>query len=174
MSIGNRSLYAIGKIVKAFGIRGDVIVQPMTSSTARFKKLKSVLAGRGENETRELTVSGVRVEDRGARMSFAEVPDRNAAERLVGLLLFVSEEQKIKLPRGTYFVHDVVGMTVIDQHDQPVGVVKEVLKMAANDIYVVENAGKEVLIPAVKEFIRSVDVKQRSMRVELIEGMIGE
>ncbi|MFN0159557.1 MAG: ribosome maturation factor RimM [Bacteroidota bacterium] len=175
MRTERRSLYAVGKVVKVFGVRGDVVVQPMTSSPERFKKLKTLQVGLSENETQVLTVSEVYVEGRGTRMHFNEIADRTAAEHLVGMLLFVDETQRVRLPRGTFFVHDVVGMEVVDQKDHPVGVVKEVLKMPANDIYVVaRTSGSEVMIPAVKQFIRSVDVKARIMRVELIEGMIEE
>lgn len=168
-------LYAVGRIVKAFGVQGVVVVQPMTSTPGRFQKLKTVRAGHSETGTILLTVSEVRVGERGVRMHFSEVTDRSAAERLVGMLLFVDETQRVRLPRGTFFVHDVVGMEVIDQAETVVGVVKDVLKMPAHDVYVVGDAGGgEVMIPAVKEFIRSVDMKTRTMRVELIEGMRDE
>jgi 16S rRNA processing protein RimM len=66
----------------------------------------------------------------------------------------------------------VIGLSVLDEEENLLGVVKDVLKLSPNDIYVVEMNGKEVLLPAVKEFIKGIDVKAGTMTVKLIEGML--
>ncbi|MBM2841023.1 MAG: rimM [Bacteroidetes bacterium] len=74
--------------------------------------------------------------------------------------------------KGTYFVHDVVGMTVVDEHDNNIGTIKDVLRFPAQDVYLVEHNGNEWMIPAVKEFVDSIDVASKTMRVRLIDGLV--
>lgn len=172
--MSKRTLVAIGKVVKPLGIRGDVVILPMTGNLARFKKLKSVFVGRNDADTIEVTVGSVVVERRGVRLRLGAASDRTAAEKLVGSLLFVHEKDAIRLPKDTFFVHDIVGLNVIDEDGEPVGIVKDVLKYPANDVYVIENKGNEVLLPAVKEFIRKIDIETKTMRVKLIGGMFDD
>lgn len=166
--------YAIGKISKAFGVKGDVVVAPMTQSPARFKKLKYVYIGSGGDSAQKYIVRSVKVEERGTRMRFLEVTDRTGAERLAGSLLFVDETQRIAPKKGSYFIHDIIGLHVVDEQHTPIGIVKDVLRYPAQDVYVVEDDGHEWMIPAVKEFIQAIDVNGRRMTVRVIEGMRNE
>lgn len=168
----SRTLYAVGKVEKAFGIKGELIVKPMTESPARFKKLKQAYLGRQENEVRKLNVEYARVDARGVRLRFLEAQDRTSASALVGSLIFVNESQRIQPKKGSYFVHDVIGLQVVDENDNSVGFVKDVLRMPAQDVYVIEQNGREWMIPAVKEFVVSVDVQSKTMKVRMIEGLI--
>jgi 16S rRNA processing protein RimM len=172
--LGSRALLAVGKIVKPFGIRGEVVLHPMTENLARFKKLKRVFIGKTDVAATETTVLDVVVEQRGVRIRLDGIADRTAAEQIVGSLLFVDERDAVRLPKGAYFIHDLLGMNVVDEQGTTVGVMKDVLKYPAHDVYVVGREGKEFLIPAVKEFIRKIDVETRTMRVRLIEGMLDE
>ncbi len=174
MKLKHQDLLAIGRVVKAFGIRGEIVVQPMTPSPARFKKLRAVYLGKVPNEARAAVIDRIQVGPRGVRMSVAGVADRTAAELVVGELVFVDDEQKIEPPRGSYFVYDVLGMSVEDRDGRIYGTVKDILKMPAHDVYVVERSGTEFMIPAVKEFIIDIDVQSRCMKVKLIEGMVEE
>ncbi len=170
----SRTLYAIGSITKVFGIRGEIIVRPTTPSVKRFAKLKRVMVGTTEKNAREMSISSVAPQDRGVRMSFAEVQSRTQAEKLVGSTVFVDEKDRIRLPRGTFFVHDVVGLAAVDQNGREVGTVQEILHMPANDVYVISGNGNEIMLPAVKEFVKEFDLEKRVIRVHLIEGMANE
>jgi 16S rRNA processing protein RimM len=178
LTIALRDLYAVGRILKVFGIRGECVVQPMTTSPARFRKLKRVYlaspedieAGRSIPDT-PVTVEQVGVQQRGIRVKFVEVTDRTAAESLIGYLLLVDEQHRARVPRGTYFVHDIIGMTVQTADGAQVGIVRDVLHMPAQDVYAIDTPGGELLLPAVNEFILSVDTTTRRMTVHLIEGM---
>ena len=171
MNAPGNDLLAIGSIVKAFGIEGHVIVQPLTEFPSRFRKGSKVLFGRNDRDVRELVIGRAAVGPRGVNVKFAGIDDRNAAEQLVGSLLFIRERQRARLPKGHYFTHDIVGLSVVDEHGVHRGTVREVLKMPAQDVYVVSGKGAEILLPAVKEFILDIDLASRTMTVRLIEGM---
>lgn len=169
-----RTLYVIGNITKVFGIRGEVIIRPTTPSVKRFAKLKQVFVGTTEENAREMSILSVALQERGVRMGFDEVQSRTQAERLVGATVFVEEKDRIRLPRGTYFVHDIVGLVAVDQSGREVGTVQEILHMPANDVYVIRGNGCEIMLPAVKEFVKEYDLEKRVIRVHLIEGMVNE
>lgn len=107
-------------------------------------------------------------------MKLKGIDDREAAEALVGKYLFVDSRHRVRLPRGKYFVEQVIGLAVIDHEGHALGRVRDVLKFPANDVYVIEYHGREILVPAVKEFILALEPQKGTMRVRLIEGMLGE
>jgi 16S rRNA processing protein RimM len=164
-------LYAVGTIVKAIGIAGEVAVQPMTDFPARFRKLRVLWMGGDSGSAAETVVEKAVVSPRGIRLKLKGIDDRNAAERIRGKILFVDEAHRAKLPRGQYFVHDVLGLAVSEEGGGDLGTVADVLRYPASDVYVVRGERGEILIPAVKEFIRSVNLGTRTMTVRLIEGM---
>lgn len=172
MSSTHHTLYAVGKIQKAFGVKGEVVIKMMTPSPSRFKKLKQVYVGTRPEEARLTRIEFVRLDGRGVRLGFAGITDRTAAEFLTGNLIFVDESEILRPKKGSYFVHEMVGLRVIDECNKEVGVVKDVLRFPAQDVYVVEKEGHEWMLPAVKEFVTSVDVATGVMRVRLIEGMM--
>jgi len=166
-------LYAVGKVVKAFGIKGEVVVESMTSAAGRFKALKSVFVGRNDRDVESSTVEYVRVEGRkGVRVKLSSVQSRNDAELLVGAYVFVQKNDRVRLSRGTFFVEDLLGIQVIDEMGKHIGFLNDVLKLPAQDVYVIEGDGREVMIPATREFIREIDLDARTMKVELIEGLV--
>jgi 16S rRNA processing protein RimM len=171
-SMGIHEPLAVGKVVKAFGIRGEIVARSYTDEPSRFTSLRCVLVGSEPGQAREVKIERVRADERGVCLKLAGVDDRNAAEKLVGNLLFVEHLQRVKLPRGTYFVHEIVGLAVLDQDGATVGRVREVLKLPAQDVYVIERHGRDIMIPAVQEFILGVDLDEGVMRVRLIDGMV--
>jgi 16S rRNA processing protein RimM len=164
-------LYAVGRIVKVFGIGGEIVVIPMTDAPGRFKSSTRLYIGNTPGVVGEYRVERSSVRPQGARLKLAGVNDRTQAQTLVGSLLFVRGSDLKRPSPGAFFIHDVIGLTVIDQDGVAVGTVRDVIRQANHDIYAVESGGREILIPAVKEFIKKIDLDQKTMRVVLIEGM---
>lgn len=165
-------LLAVGTIVKAFGIQGEVVVQSLADSPARFQKLDAVWAGKDAATAALIKIRCTSVEARGVRLRIEGVADRSAAERMIGTLLFVDRSRRVPLPRGSFYVHQVVGLRVEDEAGTALGTVREVLKYPAHDVYVIRGERGEILVPAVKEFVKTIDPARGLMRVRLIEGMV--
>jgi 16S rRNA processing protein RimM len=165
-------LLAVGTVVKPFGVQGEVVVQNFADSPARFRTLTRVYAGTDAATARPVRVRCTSVERRGVRLRIEGIADRTAAEKMVGTLLFVDAGPRAALPRGRYYVHDIVGMRVEDEAGVPLGSVEEILKYPAHDVYVIRGPRGEILLPAVKVFVRSIDPTRGLMRVRLIEGMV--
>lgn len=167
------TLYAVGRILKSFGIRGAVVVEPLTHSPERFKKLKTVYIGTSELDARAITVAGVQTTTKGIRMTLAELKDRTSADQLVGQLVLVDETNLLRPPRGSYFIHEIVGCEVW-MDGVRIGAVTDVISTRrglAQDVWVIETKDGERWFPAVKEFIERVDVQKRTIVVRRIDGL---
>jgi len=179
VTIAVRDLIAVGSIAKAFGIKGDVIVEPLTDIPERFRSLQNVylaseLSATGVNDSEPMLaeVTAVQIEPRGIRMKLSCAPDRTAAEKLVGLLVMIPPEDIVPLPPGTFFVHELIGFTAVDEQGARLGTLKDVLHYPAHDVYVIGAEGvQDLLVPAVREFVRSIDSVTRTMVIRVIEGM---
>lgn len=174
-----RDLIAIGAIVKAFGIKGEIIIEPLTDMPERFRSLRRVLlvsetAAKGLADEKPVVteVTAVQIEARGIRMSLACAPDRTAAEALVGKLVMIPQEEVVTLPPGTFFVHQVIGYRAVDEHGATLGTLADVLRFPAHDVYVITADGEQdLMVPAVREFVKAIDSATRTITVRVIEGM---
>jgi 16S rRNA processing protein RimM len=165
-------MIAIGRIAKSNGIRGEVRVNPLTHDAGRFSKLKAVMVGASEDALLRYTVKVVRFHRSQAVLKFGGIDTRDAADALREQFLFVEEAKAVSPKKGSYFIHDIVGMEVVMENGEVVGNVTDVWQMPANDVWVIQRNGKELLIPAVKEIIRSVDTQKRTIVIHAMEGLV--
>ena len=156
----------IGKIVKAQGIKGEVKILPITDDVLRFNKLKKAIVG--ENR---MTVESARVSGDCAYVKFHGVDTRNDAELLVNQYVSVEREDAVKLPENTWLIADLLGSRVFVE-DEEIGTLTDVLQNAKVDVYVVGDGKKEVMFPALKTLIKSVDVENK--RIVLSRERFGE
>jgi 16S rRNA processing protein RimM len=163
---------ALGKIAGPVGLNGDVRIAPWTDSQERLKRLKHVWIGSDSTEATEFAVDAVRFSGRAIVIKFAGIEDRTAAEQIRDKLVLIPEELVVRPPRGSYFIDDVVVMEVVTEEGKRVGVVLEILRLPSNDLWQVDSGTKTISIPAVKEFIRKVDEKTRTVVIHEIEGLL--
>ena len=159
----------IGRIVNAVALKGEVKVYNYSGYRERYEELERILTDDGE-----YAIEKVRYQQQTVILKLAGVDDRNAAERLKNKDIYITEEDLLPLPENTYYIRDLIGLTVINEEDGALlGTIKDVLQPSSQDIYVVALAGGgEAMIPAVSEFVREVDPEEGCVRVRLIEGMI--
>ena len=165
-------LFVVGKVTGCFGIRGDVKIQPATHSPDRLKKLRHVYIGESDRLTREYNVRDVGMKRGSVIVHLAGVDDRTSAERLVGCFLFVEGSDLVPPGKGSFFIHDLLGSTVVTVDGRELGTLEDIFKLPAQDLWIVRHKGQELMIPAVKEFIREVDIARKRVVVSVIEGLI--
>ena len=153
-----------GKIVNTHGVVGEVKIEVWLDSPDFMKKFKRVFA-----DGREYKVIAARTHKDFLLAKLEGIDDVNAAMTLKGKTVKVDRED-VKLPGGTYFLQDIIGAEVIDENGNIVGVLKEIMESPSSNIYIVQGE-TEHLIPAVPEFILSVDADAGIINVHLIEGM---
>jgi len=165
-------LIAIGYITKSVGLRGEMKVIPLTDDPERFHDLASVWIGADDTTARERQLTECRVTSKGVFLKIASIEDKNAAETLRGSYVFVAEKMAIKLDPGSHFIHEIVGLTVETEEGEEIGKVTDVQKYPAQDIWVVQRGAREILIPAVKEIVRQVNLKEKRITIRAIEGLL--
>jgi 16S rRNA processing protein RimM len=159
-------LIAIGKAVAPHGVRGDVRVIPLTDFPDRFRTTETVQLEDG----RTLDIESVKYHKQFVLLKFRGIDDRDAAQALKGKLLMVGRADLVKLPDGHYYIFDIVGLKVFDETGANLGTVTDVLATGANDVYIAEREGhKPLLIPAIKDVVREIDVPGGRMTVRMQE-----
>jgi 16S rRNA processing protein RimM len=155
------------KIVAPFGIRGEVKAELWTDFPDRLASRSTVFLGREDDAPREYTLRGIRFHQRHALLSLAGCEDRTTAESLRGLLVQIPAADVPPLPAGSYYLHQIIGLQVWGSDGQPYGTITEVLAMASNDVYVVEGERGQILVPAIPDFVRQVDLDHGRLIVEM-------
>lgn len=153
-----------GKIVNTHGVRGEVKIQVWLDSPEFLKKFKTVYI---ENKAVKL-ISG-RVHKGFLIAVLDGIEDVNAAMCYKNKTVYI-DRNDAKLPKGAYFLQDIIGAEVVDESGAKIGVLEDILETPASDVYVVRGE-TEHLIPAVDEFIISTDAEKGIITVRLIEGM---
>ena len=165
-------LLKVGIISSTHGIRGEVKVFPTTDDPQRFKKLKNILLDSGK-EKRNLKIQSVKFFKQFVILKFEEIDDINDVEKYKGSSLYVTRDQAVKLKEDEYFIADLIGLTVIAEEEKLEGTLKDVMETGANDVYVIElTDGRELLLPAIKECVLSVDIEKGEMQIRLLDGLL--
>lgn len=163
--------FQVGVIANTHGIGGEVKVFPTTDDEKRFKKLKEVFLDTGKEEML-LHVTQARFQKNMVILKFKEFDNINQVESLRGKALFVDREHAVKLEKDEYFIADMIGMSVISDEGEALGMLEDVLQTGANDVYVIKEAGgQELLVPAIRECVVDVDIEARRMIIHLIPGL---
>ncbi|MBC7087343.1 MAG: 16S rRNA processing protein RimM [Tissierellales bacterium] len=160
----------VGVVSNTHGIKGELKIYPLTDDINRFYKLKKAYLG----EKKEiLYVESVKIHKGLAIIKFKNLDTLNESEKYKGKYIYVDETEKVSLPKDRYFISDLINCTVITISNEIVGKITDVITGNANDVYVVTNdEGKEFLIPAVKKFIINVDIYDKLIIIDPIEGML--
>jgi 16S rRNA processing protein RimM len=155
--------------VGAHGVRGEVKVRVITDfPRRRFRKGARILIARAP-----YTVAAARYQGDFALLRLEEVTERTAAEKLRGQDVEVPTAEALPLPRGQFYWHEVIGLSVVDNTTgQTLGTVKDILETGANDVYVVQTDGREILVPAIKEIVKTIDPSAGRMLIEPLPGLL--
>ena len=161
----------IGKILKSQGHRGAVRVSPLTDFPDRFLDMKLARVRLPDGNKLEYTIGDVRDHGKFLTMKFKEIDDMDTSGKLRGGYIEVSRQELVPLQEDSYYIFDIVGLSVYDAAEKFLGKITDVLQTGANDVYVVETDGKPLLLPALKGVVREVDLQGGRMLVDLPEGL---
>ena len=153
----------IGEILRPRGVAGEVKVKPITDNPERFLDLEEIyLKPDGQSPAR---VVSARVDPDSVAMKIEGVTTRDEAEKLRGALIYVSRANAVKLPEDTNFIVDLIGCRGRDDRGRDFGTLVDVLQPGGNDVYVFHGPLGEVLVPALKRAVLSVDIEEKVMRL---------
>jgi 16S rRNA processing protein RimM len=160
---GEPAYIVVGKIRRPHGVHGELVMEVLTDFPERLRPGKKVFIGEAH---RPMHIANVRPHNEGALISFTEYEVREEAGLLRNQFVYVPEAELPVLPDGEFYYHELFGLSVFTENGDRLGELTEVLETGANDVYVITaEDGHEILIPAIDEAIRSVDLKSRKMVV---------
>jgi 16S rRNA processing protein RimM len=165
-------LLEVARLGKPHGLRGEISAQLFGVNLAELEELKRLVLRLESGEDRPVCVIGGRPKGKGLILALDLLPDRTAAEGARGAVLLSPREDLPKPEEGEWFVTDLVGLSVADEEGSEIGTLEEVLTLPANDVLVVRGKLGEVLLPAIPEVIRKVNLDERKMTVHILPGLV--
>ncbi|MEC7872029.1 MAG: ribosome maturation factor RimM [Candidatus Neomarinimicrobiota bacterium] len=161
-------LFAIAKITRATGLKGDVGVRPLIRQFDEYVD-RDLFIGFDENFAKDVKLTNVSGTGKKPRFHFEGLDSRDDAESMIGQLLFASINEKDPI---NLISPDLIGASVVTVSGETIGKLVDMMSLPAHDAYVISNNNKEVLIPVVPEFIYSVDVMEGLVTISPVEGLL--
>ena len=162
---------AIGRVVRAHGVKGEISVTILTDFPERFETTEWVYLG-NEYEADAYRLEKYRWHKKNILLTLAGITDRTQAEQLKGQLVQVPIEEAVPLPEGNYYLYQLVNLQVVTTDNRVLGTITDIIETGANDVFVVSDGQKELLLPSIPDVVKSVDTNKGQVVVELIDGLI--
>lgn len=165
----------VGKIVGAHGLNGNIKVHSYAESLSFFESGSSILVINAGIFEKNYKIKWVKPHGRRILLSLVGIENRNAAEHLIGSELFVERTVLPELEEGSYYWHDIIGLSVYKSDGQYIGRVASIISTGSNDVFVVKDPDvsdhNETLIPALESVVLGIDLENKTMRVDLPKGL---
>jgi 16S rRNA processing protein RimM len=166
-----KNLVLIGKIVGAHGRGGTSKIQSYAESLDIFESGTTLLVKGPDGGENPYEIDWIKSHSRGALLALKQVTGHDQAKSLIGSELYIEKGKLPELEAGTYYWFDLIGLSVFTADDRYIGRLESIIETGANDVYIVKNADKEILVPALESVVRSIDIESKIMRVELPAGL---
>jgi 16S rRNA processing protein RimM len=157
----------VGRIFGPWGLQGDLKVEPLTDFPERFAVGCSLYV-----DGVAYSIERCRWHKGKVYIKLSGIDSATAAEGLRQRLLEVPEEELRPLSEGEYYQFQILGLKVRTTEGQPLGKVAQILGTGSNDVFVVQSEGGELLIPALDDIVKAIDLEGGWMEVELVEGLL--
>ena len=165
-------LFQIGVITRTHGVHGEVKVFPMTDDVKRFKKLKKTLLENGNGHI-EIECEGAKFFKQFVILKFKGYDTPESMEKYRGKGLFVTRSDAVKPKKDEYFIADLIGIEAYDEELGIKGIITEVIETGANDVYAIDlDDGRQLLLPAIKQCVLSVDTTEKKMKMHVLDGLL--
>jgi 16S rRNA processing protein RimM len=164
--------FEIGQIVNTSGLKGEIKIKPFTDDITKFNDFKTIYVS-VKKELKEFEIEHVRFSKNMVFLKLKGIDTIEEAENYRNLYIKRKRDKDEKLEVDTYYIVDLIGCKVYTDEQKELGEVVDVFSTGSNDVYVVKDElGKQVLLPAIKDVIKNVDIENRTIIVHLLEGLI--
>lgn len=164
-------LVNIGKIIKSSGVKGSLKVLPFVESTRTLESLGEIFIGATAKTALPFQIAAVRRAKRYIMLALEEVNDAIASNALAGFHLYIPSERLDALQENEYYWRDILGLDVVTEEGLKLGKVEKIIPTGGNDVYVCAGGEREILIPAIENVIKMVDIERGLLVVRLLEGL---
>ncbi len=164
-------LLEIGRITGSHGLAGRMKVLSYLESQEVLENLQEVFVGRRVPDAVPFPLDAVQPGRESFIFKLGGIETREAAASLVGSSVWMPAEKMKKLPDGEYYWLDIIGLQVVTEEGQVLGRIESLFPTGSNDVYVCQGGEKEILIPAISDVVRDIDMNRRIMVVRLLKGL---
>lgn len=164
--------FQVGIITSSHGVRGEAKVYPTTDDPKRFKRLREVIL---DSDGRDilLEIESVKFFKKFVILKFKGIDTPEEVQKIRQKSLYVDREHAVRLGRDEYFIADLMGLRVLNEAGEEIGILREVMETGANDVYVIDlKDGRELLLPAIKECVLGVDVEAGEIQIHILDGLL--
>jgi len=166
-------MFTIGKIINTHGIKGEVKVKQITDFIERFNEGSIVYLIDQHDEAHQLEIDGSRTQKNLLLLHFTGYNTIEAVEPFKGLSLKIKENQLTDLEENEYYYYEIIGCSVYTMDGEEIGIIDSILSPGANDVWVIkDNQKKDILIPYIEEVVKIVDVENKRVIIEPMEGLL--
>ncbi len=162
----------VGEITAPFGIKGEAKVRLDTDFPDRFARMKQVCLRWASGATRIAEIETARVNQGQVVLKLRGIDTRTDAESLRGAMLQIRPDEAVRLPNNEFYIHDLLGCMVVLESGRELGRIKSVLRGPGNDVYAIGEGKDEILLPAVRDVVKSVDIVARTVVVSPTPGLM--
>jgi 16S rRNA processing protein RimM len=157
----------VGHILAPWGIKGEVKVEVVTDFPERFAPRKVVYLN-----NRQLEIESCRPHKQHLVVKLATIDSVDDAEKLRGQDLTIPRSELYHLPEGQYYAFQLIGLDVVTTEGKRVGRISDIMTTASNDVYIVEGKKGAMLIPAIEDVVKSIDLQKGEIIIEAIKGLL--
>ncbi|WP_147820065.1 ribosome maturation factor RimM [Salidesulfovibrio onnuriiensis] len=169
----DKEFVLVGKVVKPHGIRGEFCIKSFADSPFLFDEIKRIFLREGKRRPQPVTVQSWRMHKGMVLMTVNQVADRNRSEELRGAEVLVRAADLPDIGEDEFYLHEVEGFNVVLENGTVVGRFKGFIEAPGHDVWAIATpAKKEILLPAVPEFILDVDMEGETIVIDPPEGLI--
>jgi 16S rRNA processing protein RimM len=171
-SSGEPVFLAVGKLHRAHGVQGEIIMEVLTDFPERLKTGDTLFVGTDHQPVR---LKSRRWHNQNLLVSFEGYLNPEAVSAFINQLVQVRADDRPPLPEGEYYHHQLLGLQVVDENGTHLGRLKQILETGANDVYIVQpEQGKEILLPAIDSVLQTIDLAHGQIIVHLLPGLLPE
>jgi len=161
---------SLGFLRRPHGLHGEIIMDLHTDFPERLREGRKLFVG---EDHKAMTLEGIRPHGKGVLIKFRSIESPEDAGQLRNQWVYAKAKDLPPLPEGQHYQHELLGISVVDEIGNPLGLIMEIIVTGANDVYVVkDDSGKEILLPNIPSVILELDFARRTMKVHLLEGLI--
>jgi 16S rRNA processing protein RimM len=162
----------IGQIVNTNGLKGMLKIKPFTDDITRFEDLEFVYIQKGQ-ELIEKNIEEVKYVKNMVLLKLEGIDNIDEAEKYRNLYIKINKKDIGDIPEDSYLIVDMLKCNVYTDEDKLLGKMVDVLTTGSNDVYVVKTeSGKEILLPAIKEVVKDINIQNKKIIVKLMDGLI--
>lgn len=165
------NLIEAGIIVKLSGLNGRLKVRSYLQSSDLIESLKIIFVKQENQEAKPFKLKKIRSEGKSFLINLDGVEDSESAKKFLGCEVLITSDNLKALPDGEYYWKDIIGLDVYTEDDRLLGTVESIIPTGSNDIYVCTGGEREILLPAIADVIREIDVSKGRLVVRLLEGL---